>query len=236
MKTLVEHTDIDQLSAAVAERLFEDLRDAIVAQGVAAVALAGGSTPQPVYRLLGSKSLDWACVRVVPTDERWVDFDHPDRNSTSISEALRPASPGVVALAPERVAGEPSASCARKNLSALAAPFDHVLVGMGADGHFASLFPGTTGSALDPEGGDDAIVVYPDPMPASAPHSRISLTLARLLRSRRITLAVTGADKRAALERAGRADADPDSLPVAALLRAAGDRLCIHWSPSRSER
>ena len=131
---------------------------------------------------------------------------------------------------------EASLAHARALLAANPQPFDAVLLGMGmgmgmgGDGHFASLFPGAAN--LD-EGFDpalDACRIDPVPLPPEAPYPRISLTLPRLLRTRTLLLAVTGAGKRAVLEEA-MAGADPRCLPVAALLHAPGAQLHVHWSP-----
>lgn len=131
---------------------------------------------------------------------------------------------------------EASLAHARALLAANPQPFDAVLLGMGmgmgmgGDGHFASLFAGAAN--LD-EGFDpalDACRIDPVPLPPEAPYPRISLTLPRLLRTRTLLLAVTGAGKRAVLEEA-MAGADPRRLPVAALLHAPGAQLHVHWSP-----
>jgi 6-phosphogluconolactonase len=110
-------------------------------------------------------------------------------------------------------------------------PFDAVLLGMGADGHFASLFPGAANLAdgLAMDSGIDAIATLPDPLPPEAPFARISLTLPRLLRARAVHLVVTGQDKRAILRRAQQEPHAP--YPVATLLHAAASQIHIHWSP-----
>jgi 6-phosphogluconolactonase len=123
--------------------------------------------------------------------------------------------------------GDPRASLAhaRRFLAVHPHAFDVVLLGMGADGHVASLFPGASNLAegLDLAAPEDAIGVLPDPLPPEAPYPRISLTLPRLLRAREIHLVVTGD--------AQRQDAGT-GLPVAALLHARADApIRIHWSP-----
>ena len=131
--------------------------------------------------------------------------------------------------------GDPRASLAhaRRFLAAHPHAFDVVLLGMGADGHVASLFPGARNLAegLDLAAPEDAIGVLPDPLPPEAPYPRISLTLPRLLRAREVHLVVTGDDKRRVLRDAQRQDAGT-GLPVAALLHARADApIRIHWSP-----
>lgn len=120
---------------------------------------------------------------------------------------------------------------ARALLAGHPEPFDAVLLGMGADGHFASLFPGAANlsDGLAMGSGVDAIATLPDPLPPEAPFARISLTLPRLLRARAVHLVVTGHDKRAILRRAQREPQAP--FPIATLLHAVAAPIHIHWSP-----
>src|SRR5690606_22120292 len=108
--------------------------------------------------------------------------------------------------------------------------FDAVVLGMGNDGHTASLFPGAVALAAGFDPALDACRIDPDPLPPEAPYPRISLTVARLLRARALHLVITGERKRAALEQAI-AGNDPWRHPVMAVLAAPGAEVQIHWSP-----
>jgi 6-phosphogluconolactonase len=231
--TLIEHADADALAAAVAARIANALDAALAARGTAVLALAGGRTSPPVFRRLAAQPRDWSRVTVLPSDERWVAHAHPDCNLRQMQEAFAGAD-GIrwQALVPAAPQGAVDAGFANAALAGHAEAFDAVLLGMGADGHFGSLFPGAPNlaQALDPDSPDAAAAIVPDPMPAAGPHPRVSLTLARMLRARRVLLAITGADKRAVLERAQQAP-QPLQYPVAALLHAAGAHIEIHWSP-----
>lgn len=229
----LHHADADALAGACAERIGQAIDAALAAHGRALLALAGGSTSPPILRRLAAQRRDWRAVTVVPTDERWVPSEHPDSNLRSLRAALA-AADGIhwCALAPAATAGPADATFAQRTLEARPGPFDLCLLGMGTDGHFASLLRGAPNlaAALDPAGADAAVAIVPDPLPAASPHPRISLTLARLLTSRRLLLAITGSAKldvlRRAQQRAGAA-----ALPVAALLRAPHPAAEIHWSP-----
>ncbi len=232
-----DHPDTAALVAHVADALERSCREAIRERGAAWLALAGGRTPLPIYARLAASPFD-GTIAAIPTDERCVPHDHPACNLRALREAFA-ANAGIIANGLTVADGDETASLAqaRALLALNAQPFDFVLLGMGADGHFASLFPGGAnlheGLALD--GGIDAIATLPDPLPPEAPFTRISLTLPRLLRARAIHLVVTGEDKRRVLRLAQQQDdgraAVEDRFPVAALLHARDHRLQIHWSP-----
>ena len=133
-------------------------------------------------------------------------------------------------LVPEQPEGAPNATFAERTLAAHPEVFDLAMVGMGVDGHFASLFPGapTLATALDLHQTRSAIEILPNPMPAAGPFPRISLSLSRLLRSDRLLLVITGHDKLAVIERARSGER---SLPVTSLLAAHHPAAEIHWSP-----
>lgn len=245
--TMCEHANTDQLAAACAARIDAELDIALRERGAALLALAGGRTSPPVFRRLAVQFRDWSRVTILPSDERWVAADHPDCNLRQMREAFAGAE-GIrwLSLVPALPQGEASAAFANGALAPYPQPFDVCMLGMGADGHFASLFPGapTLADALSPTQTSAALPVLPNPMPAAGPHARVSLTLARILNSRRLLLVISGHDKRAVLERAiasvrpepveGRgedAGANGAALPVAALLAAAHPAAEIHWSP-----
>lgn len=231
---IVAHATAEALADAVAEALAHAIREGIAARGEAWLALAGGSTPFAAYRRLAAMALPWSQVHLVASDERWVPATHEKRNERALAEAfaaangvtIHPLVPAVEAASATAGAG----ATAEASLAPLAhRAFDAVLLGMGADAHFASLFPQVTPpAALD--AGDRAAVVAltPDPLPPEAPFPRISLTLSRLVATRSLLLMITGEAKRAVLESArSRPAAD---APIHALLAAAPD-LAIHWSP-----
>lgn len=228
-----DHADASALVAQVAAALEAACREAIAARGLAFLALAGGRTPLPIYTHLAASHLGGR-VLALPGDERCVPHAHPACNLRNLRAAFA-ADPAIEVQPLTTADGEPDASLrqARAFLAAHPQPFDAVLLGMGADGHFASLFPGAGNLAagLDLTATADALGILPDPLPPEAPYPRISLTLPRLLRARQIHLVVTGEDKRRVLRAAQQQD-NGSGLPIAALLHAhAATPIRIHWSP-----
>lgn len=225
------HPDAETLHRVVAGRLAEIAAQAIDDHGRARLALAGGSTPIPIYRRLAAMPLDWPRVSLLPGDERWVAHADPASNLGAMREAFGHRPAVLRPLTPADPGPEPDLATALASYRALGG-LDACLLGMGADGHFASLFPGAPElrQGLDPDHPEPMIVVHPRPLPADAPYPRLSLTLGAILASGALLLVIRGAAKRDLLERAPEPGRDA-ALPIAALLRCAGDRLEIHWSP-----
>lgn len=230
----IEHlyADGDALAAALASRLEGSTREAIAARGHAALALAGGRTPFPAYHALAGRALDWRKVSVIPTDERCVPHEDAASNLRGMRAAFAQAE-GLQLHPLTMDDGDPAQSLAqaRAMLAQHEGDFDAVVLGMGNDAHTASLFPGATNiaTALDPANPDDACRIDPLPLPPEAPFPRITLTAARLLRTRSLHLVVTGEGKLSILRQA-QASADPLRHPIAAILHAPDAVVHIHWS------
>lgn len=190
----------DADDATIAEWLGDRLAASLAATaGPVAITIPGGSTPFPILARLGGLGLDWARIEAWPGDDRIVAEDHPASNVGRIRQVLEPLGARVVALAAD----------ARPPHFAL------TWLGMGADGHIASLFPNTDPSAEDPL---RIRRLTPDPLPPEAPFDRLSLTIPALLDSDELLFVIRGAEKRALFEAALRGEHD---LPVARLLKAA---------------
>jgi 6-phosphogluconolactonase len=164
-----------------------------------AITVPGGSTPFPILERLAAMPLDWRRVTVWPGDDRHVSEDHPASNTGRIRALLEPAGAEVVAL----------------TVMEDVPHFALAWLGMGGDGHVASLFPSTDPRANDPQ---RVRMLTPDPLPPEAPFDRITLTIPALLDSDELLFVIRGADKRALFEAASRGEND---LPVARLLAAA---------------
>lgn len=184
----------------IADWLFEHLSATLAATGgTIAITVPGGSTPFPILAELAQRSLDWSRIAVWPGDDRIVPEDHPASNVGRIRALLEPAGAQVIALTEE----------------AKPPHFAVAWLGMGGDGHIASLFPNT-----DPQADDPLTLrrLTPDPLPPEAPFDRLSLTIPALLDSDQVIFVIRGADKVALFQAALRGEHD---LPVARLLKVA---------------
>ena len=189
-----------QSDAEIANWLHVRLEAALArSPGRIAISVPGGSTPFPILTELTLMPLDWSRIAVWPGDDRVVPEDHPASNAGRIRALLEPVGATVTALAQ----------------GAVPPRFALVWLGMGEDGHVASLFPNT-----DPRPDDPARLrrLTPDPLPPEAPFDRLSLTLPALLDSDELIFVIRGAAKLALFEAAAEG---ANALPVARLLAAA---------------
>jgi len=209
--------DAAQVARAAANLVLSRARRAIAERGRFRLVVAGGVTPLSTYRLLAAARADWPAWEVFFGDERCLPVDDPDRNSRAVAEAWLDHLPDPVGavhrIAAER--GPQRAAAAYAELVARVMPFDLVLLGIGEDGHTASLFPNTV---YPP---DDLVVpVFDAPKP---PSERVSLTPAAFSGAGEILILVTGASKRCAAS-AWRDGAD---LPVARAAAASTSQVLI---------
>jgi 6-phosphogluconolactonase len=219
--------------AAAAEDIARRLGEAIDQRGSALMALAGGKTPEPVYRKLATLTLPWAEVTATLTDERFVPPTSELSNAGFLARALFTGAARASTFIPlwsEAASAGTAADAADQRLASLGDPFDLVVLGMGDDGHTASLFPQTPelATGLDPASPRKVIAVAPH---APAPKEpRLSLTLAALLNARAILILITGETKLQVLKTA-LAGEDAHAMPIRAVLHQSRVPVVIHWSP-----
>jgi 6-phosphogluconolactonase len=202
---------------ALAESIVRSGERALAARGEFRIGVSGGGTPVPLYLLLASATwagrLDWSRARVLFADERAVPPDHPDSNFRLVREKLidplRIPEPNVYRMRGE---ADDLDAAAREYESHLVRPIDLLLLGVGDDGHTASIFPGSAGVH---ERTRRAIAVHGAPKP---PPERLTVTPRALGEAREVSLLVLGEEKAPAVAGAIEGEVAPERLP-ARLLR-----------------
>ncbi|NKF24089.1 6-phosphogluconolactonase [Solimonas marina] len=207
-----------EAASALAELAARTLTTAIDARGSAHLYVSGGRSPVPFLEALSRQPLAWQHVTVGLVDERCVPADDDASNARLVRTHLLQNAAHAALFEPLYESGLDAETAAQRADTRLAIgprP-DLVVLGMGDDGHTASLFPGAPGTAagLDPRGTRSVVATHPQ----TVPHARLSLTLPALRRARTLALAIQGEVKRHRLESA--VGAAPETLPIAAMLDA----------------
>jgi 6-phosphogluconolactonase len=226
-----EYESLDELADAVAGDVGFIVESAVDARGASLIALPGGATGPAIFPKLARQKLPWKRVTVIPTDDRLVPMDDERSNVRAIAKTFLPAGARVIPIATEIADYKLAGGSADARLQDLSWPPDLVWLGMGEDGHTASIFTGPDlQEALDAPKARRAIGVMPDPMPADAPVARVTLTRASILSARTILITVTGSEKRAVLEQAI-ADGQSSKTPIGRVLAEVDQPIDIHWCP-----
>lgn len=227
-----EYDTLDELADAVAGDVGFIVESAVDARDASLIAIPGGKTGPAIYARIAKQKLPWNKVTVIPTDDRLVAVDSELSNVREIARAFLPLGARVVPLTSEaaddyKLAG----NAADARLQDLPWPPDLAWLGMGADGHTASIFAGPDlQAALDAPKARRAIGVRPDPLPSDGEVARVTLTRAAILSARTILVTITGQQKRDLLEQAI-ADGQSSKLPIGRVLAEIDQPIDIHWCP-----
>ena len=226
---MVEFENTSALDIELAEKVAALLAADIQARGKASLVVSGGRTPMGFFHLLSQQLLDWSSVTVTLADERWVDADHHDSNEKLVRENLLINEAHQAQFISLKSAAENAVDAESECEQALASAgqFTVVILGMGDDGHTASLFPGTEALALglDMNSGRTAIAVTP----TAAPHQRMSMTLPRLLNAGQVIIHISGSSKQDVLLAAQNGD-NAAELPIRAILGQQVAPLSVYWA------
>ena len=229
MMSMLKFENTSALDAALTEKVSSLLREAIETQGSASLVVSGGRTPVGFFHQLSQQQLDWSKVTIALADERWVNADHADSNEKLVRDNLlinKAHKAHYLALKNSAENAEEGEVACQRALSPIKR-FTVVILGMGDDGHTASLFPESEAldRGLDMNSGLDCIAVTP----LHAPHQRMSMTLPRLLKSQSIIIHISGASKQQVLTQASAGD-DVMELPIRAVLQQQVTPVTIYWA------
>ncbi|MEX0370704.1 MAG: 6-phosphogluconolactonase [Tateyamaria sp.] len=219
---IVEYPDRDLLAMGLADALASELKNCLLIHPWASFVVPGGTTPGPIFDSLCAADLDWARVHVMLSDERWVPEDHPRSNAKLLKEHLFQSRAADAVFVPFYTDGKSPAEAAPALSERLAdeMPISVLLLGMGADMHTASLFPGADGLA-DMLDASAPLVV---PVSVAGQEPRISFSGPALGGAMSKHLVIYGDEKRAALERAEALDVT--EAPIKAVMGG----LTVHWA------
>lgn len=225
------YADIETASRELAARIAASLDAAIGARGLASLVVSGGRSPVKLFEILRTQPLDWGRVCVALADERWVSPEDADSNEHLVREVLlkdQAAAARFLGLKNGAPTPDLGAVSAWETFARVPRPFDAVVLGMGDDGHTASLFPGSPNlpRALNQAAAAGCVGMW---SPA-APHPRLSLNLTALLDSRRIAVLITGESKWRTYAAACAAGPVED-MPIRAVLRQSRTPVDVIWSP-----
>jgi 6-phosphogluconolactonase len=223
--------DSESLSRTLSGELAENLQAAIAARGLASLVVSGGKSPTRLFEILRGAALDWSRVCIALADERWVDPADAGSNERLVREVLLQqgaAAARFIGLKNAAPTPDLGAVSAWETFARVPRPFDAVVLGMGDDGHTASLFPRSPNllSALNPAAVAGCVGMW-SPV---APHPRLSLNLSALLDSRRVIVLITGAEKWRTFTAAS-AEGPIQDMPVRAVLRQRRTPVEVMWSP-----
>jgi 6-phosphogluconolactonase len=225
-----DYEDPAELAEAVAGDIGFIIESALDARGEALIALSGGSTPVPAFEKLAQTKLAWKHVTIVPADDRLVKVDSPLSNVGMLARIFLPKGARVMPLGADNADYRMAGRAADARLHDLKWPPDLVQLGVGADGHTASIFPSADlDEAIGAPNARRAIGLMPEPLPPEAPVARVTLTRSAILSARAIMFVIAGKDKRQVLEQAIE-EGEDSPYPVGRVLAYAEQPIDIHWS------
>lgn len=228
--------DRDSLFNALALACERHLEKALNDKGEASFMVSGGSTPAPLYQTLSESDLDWSKIHVALVDERWVDKEHEASNEALIERTLLINNAAKATFTGMKTTSETALDgCAEteQNYLAIPKPFTVSILGMGNDGHTASLFPHAQGlaDALAEDNTQLTAAITAQQSEVTGPNTeRLTLTLNGLLNSKRLIVLLTGEEKLAVFKQALTEGAVED-MPVRSILRQNKVPVELYWAP-----
>jgi 6-phosphogluconolactonase len=228
--TFNDFPDRTNLVVSLADLVGELLTKGIIASGNASLAVSGGSTPVALFEQLSGTDISWQDVVITLVDERWVEPTEDDSNEHLVRTHLLRDKAAVATFIGMKNGASTAAvgevAC-EQNIQKVPRPFDVLILGMGGDGHTASLFPGAEklSAATDMNSGKTCMAITP----TTAPHDRMTLTLPAILNAEEIILHITGLEKQEVLAKAQTAG-PAEEMPVRFVLRQEIIPVTVYWA------
>lgn len=224
------------LFESLADHCQQTLEQACVEQGRASFMVSGGSTPAPLYKTLARRSMSWPKIDVALVDERWVETDNKSSNQAFIEKTLlthNAAKVKFTGLKSKENCIEQGLKNATEQYDSLTSPWDLTILGMGTDGHTASIFPESEGThdALNEQSQQMLSAITAKPSKVTGDNlKRITLSKYGLLKSKQIVLLITGEEKLSVYRKALK-EADYSKMPVSAVLQQNTVPVQVFWAP-----
>lgn len=224
----------DALIEALREHCEERLAMGVDKTGRASFLVSGGSTPKPLYEALSSSDLPWNFIDVALVDERWVDEDHPASNTAFVHTNLlknAAAHANFVAMKNSSATALDGLAECEDAYQGIGDHFDVCILGMGNDGHTASLFPHAEGLEAGLSGDMRCCAITAKRSEVTGDNvERMSLSVAGILEAKEIILLITGEEKWQTWE-AAKSDGAVEDMPIRALLRQTQKPVSVYWAP-----
>ena len=228
--TFLEFSSTEQLDRSLSRRIEKTLSRSLKDNSKASLVVSGGRSPKGFFKLLSKTQIDWAKTLVTLADDRWVDISHEDSNEKLVKELMlinNAESAQFISLKTENDSVSDGVMELEHSFPMISS-FSLVILGMGTDGHTASLFPNTDSLR---QGIDiNSCKQFIASKPTDAPHMRISMTASRLLAADEIIVHITGAKKRKILDKA-LAGTDATEIPIRIILNQTEVPVTVFWSP-----
>jgi 6-phosphogluconolactonase len=225
------YPDAGALAEQLADNLAASLSQAIAQRGLASLVVSGGNSPKQLFQVLRTRPLDWSRVCVALADERWVEPTDAGSNEKLVRDNLLrdgAAAARFTGLKNSAASPDLGAVSAWETFARVPRPFDVTVLGMGDDGHTASLFPRSPNlhAALDPSAAPGCVGMRAP----TEPHARLSLNLSALLHSRLVYILIIGAAKLETFTAAS-GSGPVEDMPVRAVLRQDRTPVEVVWAP-----
>ncbi|MFT6732821.1 MAG: 6-phosphogluconolactonase [Polaribacter sp.] len=224
----------EELFKAIANKTQHDLAEAVITKGGASFIVPGGTTPAPAFDLLSKAELEWEKITIAQSDERWLDASHAQSNERLTRENLLINNAKIakyISMKNDANTTEQGELDCNKTYASIPNPFTICMLGMGLDGHIASLFPDSKNidNALSLENKDLCIAIDATGCPVAGDYpKRMSLTLSAILHSETILLLITGKEKLSIIENLLEEQRQTE-IPVSRILNQSSTAVEVFW-------